>query len=210
MYTLLSISAPLPSNGNALIYVAHMMAQQHPNPLMIHIVFSQAAVQVPEDCASPLNPNQRGNYRIHIHFHQTAIVGDKYGKSYFFSPLLFASLPVSAAAVPRPGRHRRPMTAQKAQKDKSAKCKKIVLAILTVIVILGILTTAGYFSKWATVFPLWGEITSITRRTKKIPESIRFPTEWRTRSIYCPIWSWLKFFIFSLVSSFRYIVNFPD
>lgn len=51
------------------------------------------------------------------------------------------------AAVPRPGRHRRPMTAPKTQKDKKAKWKKIVLSILTVIVILGILVTAGYFSK---------------------------------------------------------------
>lgn len=51
------------------------------------------------------------------------------------------------SAVPRPGRHRRPMTAPKTQKDKSAKCKKIVISILTVIVILGILVTAGYFSK---------------------------------------------------------------
>lgn len=51
------------------------------------------------------------------------------------------------AAVPRPGRHRRPMTAPKTQKDKSAKWKKIVLSVLTVIVILAILVTAGYFSK---------------------------------------------------------------
>lgn len=50
------------------------------------------------------------------------------------------------AVVPRPGRHRRPMTAPKTQ-DKKAKWKKIVLSILTVIVILGILVTAGYFSK---------------------------------------------------------------
>lgn len=50
-------------------------------------------------------------------------------------------------AVPRPGRHRRPMTAPKTQKDKSAKWKKIALTILTVIVILGILVTAGYFIK---------------------------------------------------------------
>lgn len=68
-------------------------------------------------------------------------------KHYFFFPIPFVSLLVSVAAVPRPGRHRRPMTAPKTQKDKKAKWKKIVLSILTVIVILGILVTAGYFSK---------------------------------------------------------------
>lgn len=67
-------------------------------------------------------------------------------KTLFFFPLPFVSLLVLVAAVPRPGRHRRPMTAPKTQ-DKKAKWKKIVLSILTVIVILGILVTAGYFSK---------------------------------------------------------------
>lgn len=58
----------------------------------------------------------------------------------FFSPLFF---PV----VPRPGRHRRPMTAPKTQKDKASKGKKVLLTILTVVVLLGILVTAGYFSE---------------------------------------------------------------
>ncbi|KAM9358774.1 transmembrane protease serine 4a [Symphorus nematophorus] len=49
--------------------------------------------------------------------------------------------------VPRPGRHRRPMTAPKTQKDKAAKTKKVLLTILTVVVLLGILATAAYFIK---------------------------------------------------------------
>ncbi|XP_010727919.3 transmembrane protease serine 4a isoform X2 [Larimichthys crocea] len=49
--------------------------------------------------------------------------------------------------VPRPGRHRRPMTATKTQKDKASKAKKVLLTALTVVVLLGILVTAGYFIK---------------------------------------------------------------
>ncbi|XP_008307873.1 transmembrane protease serine 4a isoform X2 [Cynoglossus semilaevis] len=49
--------------------------------------------------------------------------------------------------VPRPGRHRKPMTATKTPKDKAPKCKKVLLTILTVVVLLGILITAGYFIK---------------------------------------------------------------
>ncbi|KAM3875217.1 transmembrane protease serine 4a [Diretmus argenteus] len=49
--------------------------------------------------------------------------------------------------VPRPGRHRRPMTAPNAQKDKASKRKRVVLTVLTVIVLLGILVTAAYFIK---------------------------------------------------------------
>lgn len=49
--------------------------------------------------------------------------------------------------VPQPGRHRRPMTAPKTQKDKASKRKKVLLTVLTVIVLLGILVTAGYFSE---------------------------------------------------------------
>ncbi|XP_040902186.1 transmembrane protease serine 4a isoform X2 [Toxotes jaculatrix] len=51
------------------------------------------------------------------------------------------------AVVPRPGRHRRPMTATKTQKDKASKGKRVLLTILTVVVILGILATAAYFIK---------------------------------------------------------------
>ncbi|XP_059186628.1 transmembrane protease serine 4a isoform X2 [Centropristis striata] len=51
------------------------------------------------------------------------------------------------AVVPRPGRHRKPMTAPKSQKDKAAKRKRILLTVLTVVVVLGILVTAGYFIK---------------------------------------------------------------
>ncbi|XP_028274581.1 transmembrane protease serine 4a isoform X2 [Parambassis ranga] len=50
-------------------------------------------------------------------------------------------------AVPRPGRHRRPMTAPKTQKDKASKRKRVALTVLTVVVLLGILATAGYFIK---------------------------------------------------------------
>ncbi|KAG8002012.1 Transmembrane protease serine 4, partial [Nibea albiflora] len=49
--------------------------------------------------------------------------------------------------VPRPGRHRRPMTATKTQKDKASKAKKVLLTVLTVVILLGILVTAGYFVK---------------------------------------------------------------
>ncbi|XP_051253076.1 transmembrane protease serine 4a isoform X3 [Dicentrarchus labrax] len=49
--------------------------------------------------------------------------------------------------VPRPGRHRRPMTAPKTQKDKASKTKRVLLTVLTVVVVLGILTTAAYFIK---------------------------------------------------------------
>ncbi|XP_077422327.1 transmembrane protease serine 4a isoform X1 [Vanacampus margaritifer] len=49
--------------------------------------------------------------------------------------------------VPRPGRHRRPMTAPKTQKEKAPKTKKVLLTIAAVLVLLGILVTAGYFIK---------------------------------------------------------------
>ncbi|KAM9801609.1 transmembrane protease serine 4-like [Neosynchiropus ocellatus] len=51
------------------------------------------------------------------------------------------------AVVPRPGRHRRPMTAPKTQKEKAHKRKRVLLTVLTVLVLLGILVTAGYFIK---------------------------------------------------------------
>ncbi|XP_019944012.1 transmembrane protease serine 4a isoform X2 [Paralichthys olivaceus] len=51
------------------------------------------------------------------------------------------------AVIPRPGRHRKPMTAPKTQKDKASKRKKVLLTILTVVVLLGILATAAYFIK---------------------------------------------------------------
>ncbi|XP_070761960.1 transmembrane protease serine 4a [Enoplosus armatus] len=51
------------------------------------------------------------------------------------------------AVVPRPGRHRRPMTAPKTQKDKASKRKRVLLTVLTVVVLLGILVTAAYFIK---------------------------------------------------------------
>ncbi|XP_020494954.1 transmembrane protease serine 4a isoform X1 [Labrus bergylta] len=51
------------------------------------------------------------------------------------------------AVVPRPGRHRRPMTAPKTQKEKASKRKKVLLTILTVVVLLGILATAAFFIK---------------------------------------------------------------
>lgn len=62
-----------------------------PPPSVIHYVFSQAAVQVPEDCASPLNPNQRGNREIHFPFHDMSVVGGNKSLS-FFSFFLFPFL----------------------------------------------------------------------------------------------------------------------
>lgn len=64
---------------------------------------------------------------------------------YFLSKCVF--FPLFSQAVPQPGRHRRPMTAPKTQKDKASKKKKVLLTVLTVIVVLGILVTAGYFSE---------------------------------------------------------------
>ncbi|KAI3354273.1 hypothetical protein L3Q82_018809 [Scortum barcoo] len=49
--------------------------------------------------------------------------------------------------VPRPGRHRRPMTAPKPQTDKASKRKKVLLIVLAVVVLLGILVTTAYFIK---------------------------------------------------------------
>ncbi|XP_029965284.1 transmembrane protease serine 4a [Salarias fasciatus] len=49
--------------------------------------------------------------------------------------------------VPRPGRHRKPMTAPKTQNHKASKRKKVLLSILIVVVLLGLLVTAGYFIK---------------------------------------------------------------
>ncbi|KAF3847719.1 hypothetical protein F7725_020747 [Dissostichus mawsoni] len=49
--------------------------------------------------------------------------------------------------VPRPGRHRRPMTAPKTSKEKASKNKRIILTVLVVVVLLGILVTAAYFIK---------------------------------------------------------------
>uniref|UniRef100_UPI0037E9951C transmembrane protease serine 4a n=1 Tax=Semicossyphus pulcher TaxID=241346 RepID=UPI0037E9951C len=48
---------------------------------------------------------------------------------------------------PRPGRKRRPMTAPKTQKEKASKRKKVLLTIISVVVLLGILATAGFFIK---------------------------------------------------------------
>ncbi|XP_055081987.1 transmembrane protease serine 4a isoform X2 [Periophthalmus magnuspinnatus] len=49
--------------------------------------------------------------------------------------------------VPKPGRHRRPMTAVKSQTEKTTKRKKVWLTILAVVVCLAILATAAYFIK---------------------------------------------------------------
>nr|XP_061828057.1 transmembrane protease serine 4-like isoform X1 [Nerophis lumbriciformis] len=49
--------------------------------------------------------------------------------------------------VPRPGRHRKPMTAPKSQKEKASKRKKVLLTVAAVVVLLGILATAAYFIK---------------------------------------------------------------
>lgn len=46
--------------------------------------------------------------------------------------------------VPRPGRHRRPMTAPKSQRSSR---KKVLLTVLSVVVLLGILATAAFFIK---------------------------------------------------------------
>ncbi|KAM9733549.1 transmembrane protease serine 4a isoform 1-T1 [Menidia menidia] len=47
--------------------------------------------------------------------------------------------------VPRPGRRRKPMTAPTPRSDTASKTKKVVLTVLIIVVILGILVTAGYF-----------------------------------------------------------------
>lgn len=59
--------------------------------------------------------------------------------SFFFS--------VFVSVFPQPGRHRRPMTAPKTHKDRAPKRKKVLLTVLTVVVLLGILATAAYFSE---------------------------------------------------------------
>ncbi|XP_015806980.1 transmembrane protease serine 4a isoform X2 [Nothobranchius furzeri] len=50
-------------------------------------------------------------------------------------------------AVPQPGRHRRPMTVVKPQTSNAWKRRKILVTVLTVLVILGIMVTVGYFVK---------------------------------------------------------------
>ncbi|KAI1893263.1 hypothetical protein AGOR_G00121910 [Albula goreensis] len=47
----------------------------------------------------------------------------------------------------KPGRHRKPMTPQKTQKEKAAKRKRVVITVLSVLVVLAILAVAGYFIK---------------------------------------------------------------
>ncbi|KAM8903501.1 transmembrane protease serine 4a [Spinachia spinachia] len=51
------------------------------------------------------------------------------------------------AVVLRPGRHRKPMTAPKTEKEKASKRKKVLLTVLAVVIVLGILVTAAYFIK---------------------------------------------------------------
>lgn len=60
---------------------------------------------------------------------------------------LFIAVSFFFPVVPRPGLHRRPMTAPKTQKDKESKRKRVLLTVLAVVVLLGILVTAGYFSE---------------------------------------------------------------
>ncbi|XP_032365663.1 transmembrane protease serine 4a isoform X1 [Etheostoma spectabile] len=64
-------------------------------------------------------------------------------------PLEESTRPLNSrqAVVPRPGLHRRPMTAPKTQKEKASKRKKVLLTVLAVVILLGILVTAGYFIK---------------------------------------------------------------
>ncbi|KAI7800710.1 transmembrane protease serine 4a isoform X1 [Triplophysa rosa] len=49
--------------------------------------------------------------------------------------------------VPRPGKHRKAMTAPKAEKGKRISIRKIIIIILIVLVILAILAVAAYFIK---------------------------------------------------------------
>lgn len=51
------------------------------------------------------------------------------------------------AVVPRPGRHRRPMTVLKTQKDKASRRKLVLLIVVVVVLLLGLLATAAYFIK---------------------------------------------------------------
>ncbi|KAL0972882.1 hypothetical protein UPYG_G00196020 [Umbra pygmaea] len=48
---------------------------------------------------------------------------------------------------PQPGRHRKQMTAPKGKTSKPRPTKRIVITVLTVLIILGILVTLGYFIK---------------------------------------------------------------
>ena len=55
--------------------------------------------------------------------------------------------PLPSPVVLRPGRHRKSMTASRSR--AASKRKRVVLTVLTVVVVLGILVTAGYFSESA-------------------------------------------------------------
>lgn len=65
----------------------------------------------------------------------------------FFLHSVISLLIILLSAVPRPGRHRRPMTAPNTPKEKRAKIKKVLITTLTVMLILGILAIAAYFSE---------------------------------------------------------------
>lgn len=51
---------------------------------MYLLLFSQAAIQVPEDSSRPLNPSQRGNRQIQFNFYHMLVVGAN--KTQFFFP----------------------------------------------------------------------------------------------------------------------------
>ncbi|XP_017284442.1 transmembrane protease serine 4a isoform X2 [Kryptolebias marmoratus] len=55
--------------------------------------------------------------------------------------------PKPAVPVAKRAPHKTPMTAQKPQATKASKTKRILMIVLTVVVVLGILVTAGYFVK---------------------------------------------------------------
>lgn len=63
--------------------------------------------------------------------------------NYIIRIVLSSSPPVEV----QPGRKRKVMTALNSQKEKSSSRKRVLITVLMVLVVLGILVTAGYFSE---------------------------------------------------------------
>lgn len=87
----------------------------------------------------------------------------------FFIAMLF---PV----VPRPGRHRKPMMARKAEKEKAAKRKRVVITVFIVLVFVCLLAIAAYFS----------ESQVLLQRHAHVPHGVLFPPliVWHTCRIH--------------------------
>lgn len=115
------------------------------SPASLLLLF-QTVTQVPEESSRPLNSRQAGKLSASVPLYFVFV---------FKSCLIISSLIVSFLSlpvVPRPGRHRRPMTAPKSQRSTR---KKVLLTVLSVLVLLGILATAAFFStyQYLKVFP---------------------------------------------------------